>query len=568
MNFTDIPIVDEDQYSITDSVKLNSSPGTGKTTQSFRRYIEALDELGIGVEDTCVVSYRVSLADDLINRLNHLGIVDDVDSSDIDKFGTIHAVAKRLLGVSHKSMVDSSDRQEWCTSRGWTYYSDDNESTIGELFFDILDWLAINNKTVNDASVAPAYEEFVGEFREVDLSNIIKSWNDYKVHHGLYDYHDLLGEVVHQDIIPDVEILVVDEMHDVYPLMFSVIELWVNKVKEQGGTVIVAGDTQQVINRYQGAHERFFNNLDIPEITLKESFVRPPESHWNLATDVLSKSQTPRDIKVNATGNIDYKTSPNLPSVEPNSPQDILYSQSGEDDTVMYLARSRAQCRQVSKSLKKEGILFNGSSGTLAWSRRHNPKRVALYHVLKILSIYGDKDGKIFAETSKIEFDADDALYFIKELPSRYVFGDKSEFEFLAKSENEVRLKDFIEFTTEQFWDDLTNNAESVNKLLVKDGIKSWLKPALENNSRTLDEAEQLDITVQTIHASKGSEADVVVLYDGITSRIRDAMYTDEGARANEHRVWYVALTRSKRDLVIVNDAFDYTIPFLGGDVL
>ena len=568
MNFSEIPIVQRDEYDVTDSVKLNGSPGTGKTTQSFRRYIEALDELAIGVEDTCVVSYRVSLANDLIRRLQSLDIVDDQDTHDLEKFGTIHAVCKRLLNVSHRSMVNSSHKQEWCQNRSWKYYSEENEDTVGQLFFDIVDWLAINNKTVYDASIAPAYQDFVDEFREVELSDVIQSWNDFKIHNGLYDYHDLLAEVVYQEIVPDAEILVVDEMHDVYPLMFSVIEMWSKKVNEKGGTVIVAGDTQQVINEYQGADERFFNEIDIPEITLQESFVRPPKSHWNLATDMLSKSQTPREIKTNATGSISHRTSPQLPSIEPNNPQDILHERASESDSTMFLARSRAQCRQVSKSLKQDGILFKGSSGTLAWTRRNNAKRVALYHILQELSIFHADDGKEFAEHSKTKFDADDALLFIQSLPSEYVDGDKDEFELLAKSENEIYMYDFVQNTTDEFWSDLTNSAESLENLLVNESLKSWLRPALKNNNVSLENSEQLDVTVQTIHASKGSEADVVILYDGITSKIKDSMFVDVDVKENEHRVWYVALTRSKRDLVIVHDGFDYTIPILGGDLV
>jgi len=78
------------------------------------------------------------------------------------------------------------------------------------------------------------------------------------------------------------------------------------------------------------------------------------------------------------------------------------------------------------------------------------------------------------------------------------------------------------------------------------------------------DPQRQLNVTVRTIHASKGTEADRVVLYDGITPAIRRSMYNSVQSRRNEHRVWFVALTRSSRELVIVSDAFDYTDPILG----
>lgn len=71
-------------------------------------------------------------------------------------------------------------------------------------------------------------------------------------------------------------------------------------------------------------------------------------------------------------------------------------------------------------------------------------------------------------------------------------------------------------------------------------------------------------MTVRTIHASKGTEADRVILYDGITPAVRRSMYDSIESRANEHRVWFVGLTRSSSELYLVSDVFDYTDPILG----
>jgi len=66
-----------------------------------------------------------------------------------------------------------------------------------------------------------------------------------------------------------------------------------------------------------------------------------------------------------------------------------------------------------------------------------------------------------------------------------------------------------------------------------------------------------------TIHASKGSEADVVILYDGVTSKIQKSIRRNREVSANEDRLWYVGLTRASRKSVIVRDAFWWANDYL-----
>lgn len=83
---------------------------------------------------------------------------------------------------------------------------------------------------------------------------------------------------------------------------------------------------------------------------------------------------------------------------------------------------------------------------------------------------------------------------------------------------------------------------------------------------RDLDERVapgESDIVVCTIHASKGREADDVVLFDGVTSKIETGIADNDEKRANEHRTWYVALTRASETLHIVRDSFRWLNEFL-----
>jgi DNA helicase-2/ATP-dependent DNA helicase PcrA len=70
---------------------------------------------------------------------------------------------------------------------------------------------------------------------------------------------------------------------------------------------------------------------------------------------------------------------------------------------------------------------------------------------------------------------------------------------------------------------------------------------------------EDIDTWSITIHASKGMEADDVVVYDGISNRILQEMRHHERTRDNEHRTWYVALSRARKRLHIMRHGFEWT---------
>jgi len=62
-------------------------------------------------------------------------------------------------------------------------------------------------------------------------------------------------------------------------------------------------------------------------------------------------------------------------------------------------------------------------------------------------------------------------------------------------------------------------------------------------------------IRLDTIHASKGKEADNVMLINNITKKIYENTIQDIDLYDAEIRVKYVGLTRARKNLIIVNDA-------------
>ena len=118
----------------------------------------------------------------------------------------------------------------------------------------------------------------------------------------------------------------------------------------------------------------------------------------------------------------------------------------------------------------------------------------------------------------------------------------KDLFEFLNKEFNHTdeRLYDLKEFgySVTQIWYEVfeTHPEESLYIRLMRQNGEELSKPAR--------------VKLSTMHAAKGGEADNVLLVLDNTKKIREAVDKDQDKRDEEHRVWYVGVTRTKQKLI------------------
>ena len=72
-----------------------------------------------------------------------------------------------------------------------------------------------------------------------------------------------------------------------------------------------------------------------------------------------------------------------------------------------------------------------------------------------------------------------------------------------------------------------------------------------------LSNGEELNKTprvkLSTIHSAKGGEADNVLLILDNTKTIRDSIDKSQDKQDEEHRVWYVGVTRTKQNLYVMS---------------
>jgi DNA helicase-2/ATP-dependent DNA helicase PcrA len=579
-------------------VKLNGPPGTGKTTESAARIARLLEEHDYELDDVLWATYRHSLAMETLERLADWEIVPYTELSNPRKgatryISTIHACANRLVG-GVGDMATWYDRKRFAESRNLRFEQRSAWDTPpGELLFDVFDYAANNRLDLHDQTdreQIPKMEDLRDEYPG-DVGRAFDDWQDWKGQNDKHDFWEQLEAPLRTGTSPGRDVVVIDEYHDATPLMAELAEAWI----EQAEIAIVAGDPLQVVNTYAGADPDFFTRLDLPEVLLDTTH-RVPEESWAVATQVLSDAHTPPPVERKKTGSFHEGTSPrfthsretgwNVPSPDtPQSPGHIIENY-GTD--TMFLTRTQRQAAGVARALEKAGILYEvqNSMDVTGWGARDEiSERTALYNALQRLEGVAVDDDDGYGLTAYTGQTAAKQPGDVRLAPREAAAVlDHTNHQYLSESRDSVTTaaEEIIEadetvdgerlrrYTESEFWNVYTRGAGSVRHLnssaATSDGSKitdrdrDALKAALKRNDEPV---RGVDTKVYTIHASKGTEARNVVVYDGITTTISDAMAEDEASRRNEHRTWYVALTRAEKNTFVLRGGFEWTSSFL-----
>lgn len=597
LELEDIDITGIDERAADESVKLNGPPGTGKTTESAARVATLLNEYEYDLGDVLWATYRRSLAMETLERLESWGVIPASELTDPSEgatryISTIHACANRMIG-GVGDMVNWYDKKQFARERNLRFDKRNPwDDPPGQLLFRVFDYAANNLLDLHkqtDREAIPMMSDLKEQYTG-DVARAFDDWQDWKGQMEKHDFWEQLKAPLDQGLDPRKDVVVIDEYHDATPLMAELSQTWI----DQAEVAIVAGDPLQVVNTYTGARPKFFNRLDIPEILLDTTH-RVPEESWAVATQVLSDAHTPPPVTRKKTGSFNVASSPrfthstesgwNVPA--PDAPRSPAHLVDNYGTDMMFLARTQRQAAGVARALEKSGILFEvqNSMDVDGWGAREDiSERTALYNALQRLkdvtpdqstggglSAYVDVDGRSPADVKLRTREAAALL-------------DHTSHECLSVSRDEAteaadeiidagQIVDGDElqaYVNDEFWSVYTRGPGSVRHLnktagsshgaAIDDRDRDALKAALKRNDEPVVSVET---KVYTIHASKGSEAKSVVVYDGITQTIQDAMLESDVARKNEHRTWYVALTRAEANTFVLRDAFDWTDSFL-----
>ena len=538
-------------------VRIFGPPGTGKTStlnrvvyhligmednsEFFDSYGFDLPIGGYKLNEIAYISFMNSAVDELLNRL---GLTRNYRRGE---WGTLHGLALHLLMTNKaipREIVSNTFQRRGGINywrRIFTYenglaYDPNEEMRVlpGNQLFDGISY-AINVYYPQYKSLGRVIDRLYDILPDPDLVPYAEEWVRFKAKHRIIDFDDILVLAYKTGVKPRSPVLLVDEFQDFGPLQYEIFKNWALG----RDYVFVAGDDDQCItSEYSGASPKFI--VELPEVgsdsdvVLRQSFRIAHTIHeasqlyithyvkYRYPKEFLPRDQVGKVISLR----MGYYLAPRL-----------AHKFAMANKSVLLLARTNSLVREIEKMFWNEDIE---------------------YHRLKTraVQIWGDFVNRMYEiiilVRNRRRVSETDLRFFFKflKIPNNAV-------DTLVKSfaAGTVPLDAYKIFNNPLKVIDHGKVAEYLGSKEKADVALSALKAKLYGKMSIPPGKIYLD----TIHAAKGREADIVILMDTVTPKILNGTYDSRESFEAEARVWYVAMTRAREALVII----PYDLPWL-----
>ena len=502
------------------STKYFGPPGTGKTTTLLRHIEQHIDE-GISPDRIAFISFSVKAAEEGKKRARaRFGL----DKDELTYFCTSHAFCKRAMGITR--VMEGTDIKEFLEAYSFPltqHYSGltrkSLEAMLEDPYFQI-----IENAKANCRRVAEERLKTNVRIRQKVVPSLLepisKAWGEYREEQGIFSFADMIIEFLTKGRVPPLDVLIVDEAQDLAELNWRLIEKLMSVVP----VTYIAGDDDQAIYEWNGARPDRFIAMQGETVVLDQSFRVPRQVHKQ-AERIARRIQN-RQEKVylprKEEGSLEH-----LPSVR------VLPLEEGEWLILAscdYMLNGDGEGYNARKTLIDRGIPFS-----------HNGFRYISFPMVQAIEAWQKLNEKRDPIT-------------VEELASVYRFLTKNEVKrgFLSapgKDEEKAR-----KLTQQQVVELFGLHEACLGKTWqetftrrINEERRAFIKKALENKEDLNNEPR---VALSTIHKAKGGEADnVAVLLDLSPAQKLNAMLNADSL----HRQFYVAVTRARENLFIIN---------------
>jgi|TARA_R110002096_G_scaffold113_1_gene534 superfamily I DNA/RNA helicase len=441
-----------------------------------------------------------------------------LEEDSLPYFQTLHSMAFRAGGYKVDDVVTAKDFIEIGKSVGLSFTN--SSKTAIESDFDIIGYSkgdAYMSIYQISRSLQTSLENCFIEAEDyklhwTELTRLVEAYEDYKKAKKKIDFTDMIEGFVKRDDPPNLDALFVDEAQDLSTLQWSM----VNVLRKTPKFQIFTGDDDQAIMRFQGADVKAFLTATKKKEVLTQSY-RLPKRIWDQAQRIVSqiedrapKTWSPKDEE----GSVHYH----------QSFSDVPF----EEGNWCVLARTNHIANFYARQLEEEGWVYSRKGKTsihpqtydaiMSWEDLVKGRSIT---VPALKNMYG------FMRSG---------VDFMKG------FSTRSKAFTSLKSDQLINLM-YAQENLGLMWGEDIRWHKSLSKIDLD--TKNYVLNALRRG----DNVKHPRIKVSTIHSMKGGESDNVLVITDLSY----ASYKEyQKNPSSEHRVFYVAVTRAKKSLHIL----------------
>jgi len=493
-------------------------PGCGKT-QTNSNLIQGYIKEGIAPEQIACVSFTRKAAQESRERVSNDW---NVPTDSLPYFQTLHSMAFRAGGYKTSDVIRGSDLKAIgdAVSVPFAFKKENEvESDFDKLGTSVGDtYLGLHHLS---RSKCQSLEQ---TFREAnnynlhwpELKRLVDTYESYKKVHGKLDFTDMIDNFVKEDQCPDIEALFVDEAQDLSTLQWSMVDV-LRKTKVQ----VFTGDDDQAIMGFQGADPNAFLEATEEKEVLQQSY-RLPFEPWQEAQKIVSRIE----------GRQPKKWQPKEEEGIVRYHQDLYDVPIAEGEWCV-MARTNRIASHYANALMDEGWVF---------SRNGHPSIQAKTYEAILDWEQWCKNGQIGGQQLR-------NIYTLMSVNVGFTRGYGPRSKALLGIDPET----FITMSqAEQSYGLLAKRNMRWHQALDKidPDTKNYILNALKRG----DNIKNPRIKINTIHGMKGGECDNILVIPDLSH----AAYKQYQRNPNmEHRVYYVAVTRTKNSLHIMEPVTD-----------
>ncbi len=330
--------------------KVVGPPGTGKTRRLLNE-VQRYANKGTKLNKIGYFAFTRKAANEARDRF--LKIRTDLTKKDVKYFQTLHSLAFNRLGLKEENVMQELNYKAIGETCGIQIkYASYETNNWNGIFSSNSEYLTmINLARVRQISVTDQLDrnEHLSRIERDKLEAIEKEINNYKKVYGLIDFTDMIQKFLDKDVVPDLDVIFVDEAQDLSLIQWSMI----NKIEQDTKCdVWIAGDDDQAIFGWAGADVDSFINYEAEEIPLKQS-ERVPTSIQKMALNVIERIQENR---------IDKEYFPKSESGEIFERYKLTDIDMSTGDWLI-LTRTKSILKSIPTYLKKKGYFFETAQG-------------------------------------------------------------------------------------------------------------------------------------------------------------------------------------------------------------